>query len=42
MSDRDEWRSEVRRMTELERDLAVDEPRRAMGICGDREDARDE
>ena len=38
MSDRDEWRSDVRRMTELERHLAVDEPRRAMGICGDRED----
>lgn len=34
----DEWRDEVRRMTELERDLAVEEPRRALGICGDRED----
>lgn len=38
----DEWRDEVRRMTELERDLAVEEPRRALGITGDREDARGE
>ena len=40
VSDRDEWRSEVRRMTELERELAVEEPRRAMGIVGDKEDEK--
>ncbi len=40
MSDweRDEWRSDVRRMTELERELAVEEPRRALGIVGDKDD----
>lgn len=42
MSDRDEWRDDVRRMTELEGQLALDEPRRALGIVGDKEDARDE
>jgi hypothetical protein len=42
MSDRDEWRREVASMTEIERQLAVDEPRRAMGLVGDEEDARDE
>lgn len=40
MSDRDEWRSEVRRMSEMERYLAVEEPRRAKGITGDEDDAR--
>lgn len=40
MSDRDEWRSDVRRMTDLDRYLAVEEPRRALGIVGDVEDAR--
>lgn len=38
MSDRDEWRSEVRHMTELERELAVEEPRRALGITGEADD----
>ena len=40
MSDRGEWRADVTRMTELERELAVDEPRRALGIVGDAEDER--
>lgn len=40
--DRDEWRSDVRRMTELEGQLSLDEPRRARGLVGDKEDARDE
>lgn len=35
----DEWRSEVRRMTERDRWLAVEEARRALGITGDKEDA---
>ena len=39
MSDLDEWRSDVRRLTEIERQLAVDEPRIARGIIGDPEDA---
>lgn len=38
MSDRDEWRAEVAAMTEIDRDLAVEEPRRALGICGWPED----
>lgn len=38
MSDRDEWRADVARMTELDRHLAVEEPRRALGIVGDSED----
>ena len=38
MSDRDEWRSDVRRMTDLDRYLAVEEPRRARGIIGDKDD----
>jgi hypothetical protein len=42
MNDRDEWRRDVARMTEIDRQLAVDEPRQAIGIVGDREDARDE
>lgn len=42
MSDRDEWRRTVASMTEADRQLAVDEPRRAFGITGDREDGRNE
>lgn len=38
MGDRDEWRSEVNAMTESDRSLAVEEPRRAQGITGDPED----
>lgn len=38
----DEWRSAVRSMTELDRYLAVQEPRRAAGIIGDRSDAYDD
>lgn len=38
MSDRDEWRADVARMTEADRYHAVEEPRRALGICGDAED----
>lgn len=41
MSDRDEWRTDVRRLTEMQRYLAVEEPRRARGIIGDEDDARD-
>lgn len=40
--ERDEWRSAVRGMTEHDRYLAVEEPRRARGIVGDISDARDE
>ena len=40
--ERDEWRSAVRSMTELERQLAVDEPRRALGLAGDITDVRGE
>ena len=40
MNDRDEWRADVARMTEADRHLAVEEPRRALGICGDAEDER--
>lgn len=40
MSDRDEWRSDVRRMSDLECELAQQEPRRALGVIGDREDAK--
>ena len=42
MSDLDEWRSETRRMTELEGQLSLDEPRRARGLVGDKEDGRDD
>ena len=41
MSDRDEWRDDVRRMGEMDRYLAVEEPRRARGIIGDEDDAND-
>jgi len=41
MTDRDEWRDDVRRMTEVDRHLAVEEPRRAIGIVGDITDAKD-
>ena len=37
--ERDEWRSAVRSLTELGRFLAVEEPRRARGITGDKDDA---
>jgi DNA (cytosine-5)-methyltransferase 1 len=40
VSDRDEWRDDVRRTTELQRHLAVEEPRRALGITGDKDDER--
>jgi hypothetical protein len=40
MSDRDEWRDDVRRTTELQRHLAVEEPRRALGVTGDKDDER--
>ena len=38
----DEWRGAVRRMTERERELAYQEPRRALGIVGGPEDAKDD
>lgn len=41
MSDRDEWRSAVRALSEVQRQQATDEPRRARGIIGDPEDAND-
>ena len=41
VNDRDEWRADVRGMSEQARELAIDEPRRALGLTGDREDARD-
>lgn len=36
--ERDEWRADVSRMSEVEREIAVDEPRRSLGIVGDPED----
>lgn len=36
--EREESRSAEYAMTELERQLAIDEPRRAIGIIGDKED----
>lgn len=38
MSDRDEWRDDVNASTEAELYLAVQEPRWAMGLVGDKED----
>lgn len=40
MSDWDEWRAAVVDMTEVERAVTESESRRALGMCGDREDAR--
>lgn len=40
--ERDEWRSAVRAMTETDRLLAYQEPRRAKGIVGDPDDADDD
>lgn len=37
--ERDEWRSAVRSMSELERDLTRDAIRRSLGIAGDPSDA---
>ena len=37
--ERDEWRSAVRAMSEVDRQLAYDEPRRMRGLCGDPSDA---
>lgn len=39
MNTRDEWAEEVRRMGEWDRLLAVEEPRWALGVTGDPEDA---
>jgi hypothetical protein len=38
--ERDEWRRDVTRMTEVERQHAEDQPRLSLGIVGDIEDAR--
>ena len=38
MSDRDEWQADVWRMNEVDRELAIEEPRRARGLIGDRDD----
>lgn len=35
-----EWRAAVTDMTEVERVVTESECRRALGLCGDREDAR--
>ena len=40
MTDLNEWRADVRRMTETDRHLALEEPRRAIGITGDKDDDR--
>ena len=37
--ERDEWRSAVGEMSEVDRQLAYDEPRRMRGLCGDQSDA---
>ena len=39
MSDLAEWRDDVRRMTEVERQIALDAPWQALGMTGDEEDA---
>lgn len=41
MSDRDEWRSEVSRLNESQRYINTNEPRWAIGLVGDKEDAND-
>ncbi|MEU9805477.1 hypothetical protein [Mycobacterium sp. NPDC050853] len=38
----EEWRAATHAMTESERAAAVDEHRAAIGLTGDRNDARDE
>lgn len=40
MSDRDEWRDDVNASTEAQLYLAVQEPRWARGLVGERDDAR--
>ncbi len=40
MSDLDEWRAALDGLTEQERAGIESECRRALGLCGDREDAR--
>lgn len=40
MSDHDEWRAAVADMSEMDRAVTESECRRALGLCGDREDAR--
>lgn len=42
MTDLDEWRREVASMTEQQRSVTETDCRRALGVCGEREDARDE
>ncbi|QBP29728.1 hypothetical protein SEA_TYPHA_73 [Mycobacterium phage Typha] len=37
----EEWRSAVRAMTEVEREVAADSHRAAVGLAGDRSDAYD-
>jgi hypothetical protein len=38
--ERDEWRRDIARMTEVERQHAEDQPRLSLGIVGDKGDAR--
>jgi hypothetical protein len=40
VNDRDEWRDDVRRTTEMDRHLATEEPQRALGVTGDKDDER--
>lgn len=37
-ADLDEWRREIYSMTEVQRDLAANEERRALGLCGEKYD----
>ncbi|GAB5019953.1 hypothetical protein JHV675_28220 [Mycobacterium avium subsp. hominissuis] len=40
VTDEDEWRAAVADMSEMDRAVTEYECRRALGLCGDREDAR--
>lgn len=40
MNDHDEWRAAVAGMSDTERAITELDARRALGMCGDREDAR--
>jgi len=42
MSDYDEWRHAVNDMTETQRHTTELEIRHSMGMCGDKDDARNE
>ena len=40
--ERDEWRSAVNTLTEMDRMVTIDEPRRLIGIIGDPDDDLDD